>query len=41
MLLGARVAPPLTEAESVKFARDLYGLETTAKSLPGEYDDPA
>ncbi|MCU1296076.1 MAG: aminotransferase class III-fold pyridoxal phosphate-dependent enzyme [Acidobacteriaceae bacterium] len=39
MLLEARIAQPITEAEAVKFARDLYGLETTANSLPGEYDD--
>lgn len=39
MLLEARVTQPVTEAEAVRFARELYGLETTAKSLPGEYDD--
>ena len=39
MLLEARVAQPVTEAEAVRLARELYGLEATAKSLPGEYDD--
>ena len=39
MLLETRVAQPVTEAEAVRLARELYGLETTAKSLPGEYDD--
>jgi 4-aminobutyrate aminotransferase-like enzyme/Ser/Thr protein kinase RdoA (MazF antagonist) len=39
MLLEARVAQPVTEAEAVRLAREHYGLATTAKSLPGEYDD--
>jgi 4-aminobutyrate aminotransferase-like enzyme/Ser/Thr protein kinase RdoA (MazF antagonist) len=39
MLLEERVGQPITEAEAVQFARELYGLEATAKSLPGEYDD--
>ena len=39
MLLEARVDRPITESETVQLARDLYGLEVTAKSLPGEYDD--
>src|SRR5712671_3879200 len=39
MLLEARVAQPVTEAEAVRLAQDLYGLETTARALPGEYDD--
>src|SRR6195256_2297894 len=39
MLLEARVAQPPTEAEAVRLARELYGLETTARALPGEYDD--
>jgi 4-aminobutyrate aminotransferase-like enzyme/Ser/Thr protein kinase RdoA (MazF antagonist) len=39
MLLEARVAQPVTEAEAVRLARDLYGLEATARALPGEYDD--
>ncbi len=39
MLLEARVAQPTTEAEAVRLARELYGLEATARVLPGEYDD--
>src|SRR5712691_10564094 len=39
MLLEARVAQPVTEAEAVRLARELYGVETTARALPGEYDD--
>ena len=39
MLLEARVAQPVTEAEAVRLARDLYGLEASARALPGEYDD--
>src|SRR5882672_8863699 len=39
MLLEARVAQPVTEAEALRLARDLYGLEANARALPGEYDD--
>jgi len=39
MLLEARVAQPVTEAEAVRLARELYGLECSARALPGEYDD--
>jgi len=39
MLLEARVAQPVTEAEAVRLARELYGLEVSARVLPGEYDD--
>jgi len=39
MLLEARVAQPVTEAEAIRLARELYGLEATARALPGEYDD--
>src|ERR1700730_12283870 len=39
MLLEKRVGQAITEAEAVEFARELYGLEVTAKSLPGEYND--
>src|SRR5712691_162001 len=39
MLLEARVAQPVTEAEAVRVARELYGLEASAQALPGEYDD--
>ncbi len=39
MLLEARVAQPVTEAEAVRLARELYGLEGSARALHGEYDD--
>jgi 4-aminobutyrate aminotransferase-like enzyme/Ser/Thr protein kinase RdoA (MazF antagonist) len=39
MLLEARVAQPTTEAEGVRLARELYGIDATARALPGEYDD--
>jgi len=39
MLLEARVAQPVTETEAVRLARELYGLEASARALPGEYDD--
>ena len=39
MLLEERVGQAITEAEAVRLARELYGLEVTAKALPGEYDD--
>jgi 4-aminobutyrate aminotransferase-like enzyme/Ser/Thr protein kinase RdoA (MazF antagonist) len=39
MLLEARVAQPVTEAEAVRLARELYGIEASAQALPGEYDD--
>jgi len=39
MLLEERVGQAVTEAEAAQFARELYGLEATAKILPGEYDD--
>src|ERR1035438_4201605 len=39
MLLEERVGQVKTEAEAVRFALDLYGLDATAKRLPGEYDD--
>jgi 4-aminobutyrate aminotransferase-like enzyme/Ser/Thr protein kinase RdoA (MazF antagonist) len=39
MLLEARVEHPTTEAEAVRMARDLYGLDVSARALPGEYDD--
>src|SRR5437667_459540 len=39
MLLEARVAHSVTEAEAVRLARELYGIETAARTLPGEYDD--
>jgi 4-aminobutyrate aminotransferase-like enzyme/Ser/Thr protein kinase RdoA (MazF antagonist) len=39
MMPEARVAPPLAPADASRIARDLYGLEASARSLPGEYDD--
>jgi 4-aminobutyrate aminotransferase-like enzyme/Ser/Thr protein kinase RdoA (MazF antagonist) len=39
MLLEERVGQATTEAEAVRFALDLYGLDVSAKALPGEYDD--
>jgi 4-aminobutyrate aminotransferase-like enzyme/Ser/Thr protein kinase RdoA (MazF antagonist) len=39
MLLEARVAHRVTEAEAARFGREIYGLEVSAQALPGEYDD--
>src|ERR1700687_5364159 len=39
MLLEERAGQATTEAEAIRFARELYGLEAAAKTLPGEYDD--
>jgi 4-aminobutyrate aminotransferase-like enzyme/Ser/Thr protein kinase RdoA (MazF antagonist) len=39
MLLEERVAHPTSEEEAAHLARELYGLEVSAKKLPGEYDD--
>ena len=39
MLLEARVRDGITEAEATRLARQIYGLEVTARALPGEYDD--
>ncbi len=39
MLLESSVAHPLSVEEAARLARDLYGLDVTARSLPGEYDD--
>ena len=39
MLLEDSVAKAVTEKEAENLARELYGIEATAKSLPGEYDD--
>jgi 4-aminobutyrate aminotransferase-like enzyme/Ser/Thr protein kinase RdoA (MazF antagonist) len=39
MLLEARVAHHVTEAEAARLAREVYGLEGVARALPGEYDD--
>jgi 4-aminobutyrate aminotransferase-like enzyme/Ser/Thr protein kinase RdoA (MazF antagonist) len=39
MLLESRAGHPTTESEAARLARELYNLDVTAKSLPGEYDD--
>jgi 4-aminobutyrate aminotransferase-like enzyme/Ser/Thr protein kinase RdoA (MazF antagonist) len=39
MLLESRVPNPTSETEAIELARDVYGLEVLAKSLPGEFDD--
>src|SRR5579864_1711465 len=39
MLLDARVAHHVAEAEAARLAREVYGLEAAARALPGEYDD--
>src|SRR5215470_6385819 len=39
MLLEARVAHHVTEAEAARLASEVYGLDATAGALPGEYDD--
>jgi 4-aminobutyrate aminotransferase-like enzyme/Ser/Thr protein kinase RdoA (MazF antagonist) len=39
MIPEARVAQPVTETEAVRVAREIFSLEVSAKSLPGEYDD--
>jgi 4-aminobutyrate aminotransferase-like enzyme/Ser/Thr protein kinase RdoA (MazF antagonist) len=39
MMPEARMAPPLAPAGASGIAREVYGLEATARSLPGEYDD--
>ena len=39
MLLEDRAVTPTTEAEAVRLARDLYGLEASATPLPGEHDN--
>jgi 4-aminobutyrate aminotransferase-like enzyme/Ser/Thr protein kinase RdoA (MazF antagonist) len=39
MLLESGVAQPIAVEEAARLARDLYDLDVTATSLPGEYDD--
>jgi len=39
MIPEARVAQPVTESEAAQLARQIFSLEVSAKSLPGEYDD--
>ena len=39
MLPEARVTQPVTKTEAEKIAREVYGFESSARPLPGEYDD--
>jgi 4-aminobutyrate aminotransferase-like enzyme/Ser/Thr protein kinase RdoA (MazF antagonist) len=39
MMPEARLAPPLSTADAAHFALEIYNLNATARSLPGEYDD--
>lgn len=39
MLPEARMAEPVAESEAVTVARELYGLDVSARTLPSEYDD--
>ncbi|HMD06512.1 MAG TPA: aminotransferase class III-fold pyridoxal phosphate-dependent enzyme [Candidatus Acidoferrum sp.] len=39
MIPEARVAQPVTESEAARLAREIFCLDVSAKSLPGEYDD--
>ena len=35
----ARVAPPVSALEATRLALALYGVDASARPLPGEYDD--
>lgn len=39
MIPEARVAQAVTELEAVRLAREIFRLDVSAKTLPGEYDD--
>ncbi len=39
MMPESRVAAPLASSEATKLALELYGMRTSARALPGEYDD--
>jgi 4-aminobutyrate aminotransferase-like enzyme/Ser/Thr protein kinase RdoA (MazF antagonist) len=39
MISEARVAQPVAESEAARLAREVFNLDVSAKSLPGEYDD--
>jgi len=39
MIPEARVAQPVTESEAARLACEIFSLDVSAKSLPGEYDD--
>ena len=38
MISAAQTPKPVSPDEAVRLARDIYGLEVSARSLPGEYD---
>jgi len=39
MMPEARVAPPVSQMEAERIAKELYWLDSDVKQLPGEYDD--
>jgi 4-aminobutyrate aminotransferase-like enzyme/Ser/Thr protein kinase RdoA (MazF antagonist) len=39
MIPEARVTQPVTESEAARLAHEIFGLDASAQSLPGEYDD--
>jgi 4-aminobutyrate aminotransferase-like enzyme/Ser/Thr protein kinase RdoA (MazF antagonist) len=39
MIPEARIAQQVAESEAARLARQIFSLEASAKSLPGEYDD--
>jgi 4-aminobutyrate aminotransferase-like enzyme/Ser/Thr protein kinase RdoA (MazF antagonist) len=39
MIPEARVAQPVTESEVARLTQEIYALDASARSLPGEYDD--
>src|SRR5580692_1893745 len=39
MIPEARVAQPVTESEAARLTQEIYALDASARSLPGEYDD--
>jgi len=39
MIPETRVAQPVAESEAARLAREIFGLDVSAKALPGEYDD--
>src|SRR5690349_13229092 len=38
MISAAQTPTPVSPDEAIRLARDIYGLEVSARSLPGEYD---
>ncbi|HXW54847.1 MAG TPA: aminotransferase class III-fold pyridoxal phosphate-dependent enzyme [Candidatus Cybelea sp.] len=38
MISEPRIAPRITESEAARLARHVFGLDVSARSLPGEYD---